>query len=442
VLLLLVACAPDAPPAALSACDDFACRKEWVATHGAADADATLKDIGGVGDGVEQEALVNALAKAGGTWAPDACAAMPEGSARTRCRQIAERPHLRREEPAPGTPAQGADACMTGGIAPPKASPWAGIAPAALTCAEGRGEVECRTTAASDAARAGRPAEAAGICAGLTDEKWRLDCFFQAAEAASQSHRPGGTREAARLCLGADRFVGNCLGHVAAHMGARAPDVADDAAWIALRGEVDALLGELAGEPGLGERAESRIWSGVLARAYLDAPVVTGDPIDAIGPGAVAHARSAAALRLLEGGDLDGLPLADAAARVNERLAARADAPAAPRGSEPHRNLRVLDTIGKLRAGEDVVPLDCWLGSGRRPVDADPALDATLALVEASAQLGGERLALAREGLKHPSWIVRWSAARAVTPQTMPALRQRAAAGEENPVVKARLLGG
>ncbi|MFZ5481660.1 MAG: hypothetical protein ACOZNI_33160, partial [Myxococcota bacterium] len=135
-MLLLLACAPAGPPAELSGCDDFDCRKAWVVAR-RDDADAALRAIAAVPDAVEGEALVNALAAAGGRWGRDACEPL-RGSPAARCRQTADRPHLRKVDGGRRT----AQACLASAPETPVRSPWEGVAAAEVTCEAGRGEVE------------------------------------------------------------------------------------------------------------------------------------------------------------------------------------------------------------------------------------------------------------------------------------------------------------
>ncbi|MFZ5477526.1 MAG: hypothetical protein ACOZNI_12190, partial [Myxococcota bacterium] len=286
-------------------------------------------------------------------------------------------------------------------------------------------------------ARAGRVDDAAATCAGLAEEGWRHDCAFQASEVTARRDAPGARGDAARLCLATGPFVAKCLGHLASAIGEHAPAVsAGTAAWLRRRREVEEVRAALSGTPELAAGATSRIWATVLARAYLDAPAVTGDPLDVTGPEALPHARSAAAVRLLERGELDGMGLAEAAATVNARLAtrgSRAGEPGRPRAGATRTG------VGTLLPGEEVVPIDCWLGPGKRAVDPDPAIDATLAVVEAlDGVWTAEATRLLREAARHEAWVVRWTAAR-VFPEGRRDTKEAAFRGESHPLVKGRI---
>ena len=414
---------------------------------GADGVEALVDEVVGIQDPVRQGVAVDALME---TWPGKTsalCPSLPVGSTRDRCEMTNSRPHLWQvsdTDPEAGPMGAGKAYSVLTADASLVRSPWAEVIPMVARCAEGTGQDSCQVREAQNLARLGRPHEVAALCNGIQEEKWRYECYFQAAEAAFKLREVGSPGKAAELCLGSGWFLDRCLGHLAGEVANTAPAATWQVPrmWKALSmasSEVYFLL-EPHG-PAVADRWRGLFWADVMQVAYGNVEQLVGNPLDIVEPQAVPHVRATVAARLwaLEGRrtshTLDGW-----VDRLEEALAARAEDRSI--GPMPLNDEKIRTSWKKDLEGEDELYWTPYLGHrSRRVVAEDARTDARVCILEALAQTPGmNREELVESALGDADPLVRWTAAR-IAPQVMESLNPRFLASETDSRVRGRLLG-
>lgn len=420
-LLTLLACSGGGgPPDDLSGCDDFDCRVAWLVAHWESDQARVLAEVQQLGAGPERLAAVQAIAEAHPGKAASLCEVLVEGSARTRCEAINQRPHLWEIDlQAPTEGAQGSGKVFTS-LTPTQdfTSPWASEEPLPPECPADTTPRLCATEQAWRAAMEGRSRDAGRLCLNIEAGQWQYECFFEAAERAFDPGVRGTADAAVTLCLGAGPYLSRCLGHVSTAVAASAPaaGAGDRAPWERLNRDSNAARRALdQTDPGLGARYTADAWARTLAVAYSSAPTVTGHPLDVVEPHAVPHVRAAAAWRLVQlHGDTDR-SLVEWQTMLDQALLSReqVEQPALIAPGDFH----LLDHWVQTLPGEDAIQWVPYLVGQRRALPADPASDAAVCLLEAAAQDSRKHPKLFQTALQSEDPLVRWTAARLMRTQ-------------------------
>lgn len=446
VLTALVACGGEVER--LADCDDQDCQRAWVIARWEADPGAVAAELAALTDPVARLALLDALVATDPDRTAQVCARLPQGDVASRCQQLKARPHLWQVPDrviASGATAEDSESAEVAGLrllqpAAPLPSPWADTAARAVPCAEA--PTTCQTQAAKTSAAAGDAAAAAAACNAIDEDRWRQECFFQAADAIAEPPEPARAAAGVRLCLGAPAFLSRCLSHAQWATTTLAPlaPAADAQGWAPLVATVQAAVGEIqAQDAALAASFEGLLWTEALRVGYDNADRVNAAPLAALDPRLAPHVRSAAVRRLLALELTAERDLAGWEARIAAVLADRAPA-RAERFRPPARSQTIRyawTEVLPAEAGLSTVP---YMNGGMRAVHEDPAIDASICLMEAAALTLPPRAALLEEGLSHADPLVRWTAARLLSDYNSraPALALRARV-ETDPLVLARL---
>jgi hypothetical protein len=438
LLAVLIACANPAPPDALTGCGDMPCKKTWVEARWAQDPQATMAAVITEGDPFARDMLALALVEAHPGETEALCAGLPEGAVQRRCKSINARPHLWQidlEDPEAGPQGSGR---VFSALQPeaPIASPWEGALPLQVPCFWGSGVTTCQSEFALESAREGRVEEAGRACQAIEAEKWRYECFFEAADGAWHLERPERVAESVQLCTGSGPYLPRCLGHLAVQIGRSAPPARGPAAaWEATQLRVENLeVGMAHHAPALLAPMLERTWSEVMSTAYSAAATISGDPLDVVSQSALPHLRAAAAQRLwlLEGGQRRSG--AEWVARLEEALEDRGEDRTARPGEPPAPR----DFWEERLPGEEALPRVLYLENTYRAVADTREADLWICLLEAAARADGDRRALFTEALEHPDPRVRWTAARLLMVLRPDRTLAARAAGDGDPLVSAR----
>lgn len=438
LLLLLPGCGESLPDR-LDQCPDQACQQLWVESRWATDPEAVARAIGALPDPLARVALVRQLTDAHPGEAKPLCDLLPEGDPRQACHTRNMRPHLQQVE-VRSTAKASTDQDSDGhGFRIQRAipSPWERVSPQAADCAVE--ERSCQNEAARQRAARGDLEGAAASCAALSDATWRAECYFQAAEAASQQPGAAGG-QAVSLCLGAASFAGRCLSHLVRNLGTQAPRAAsgDTTRWQALVEAIAAGRETLAdADADLAEQYEGQAWAYALRFAYSQESEVNAAPLDVLPEPAFPHVRAAMAWRLWSQEGLQERTLAAWETRIEEALADRA--PRHSSRSSARRDLSpiVRDYWARILPDERGLTRVPYLGPAERALAEDPLEDATICLVEAAARSQPPAKALLAEALSHKSSLVRWTAARLLS--TVDPRNHALNRGDADPMVRARL---
>ena len=378
---------------------------------------AVAAAINGVTDPLLQVVAVTRLADQGALLTGELCQALDQPATRRRCFRFARRPHLTQDDLSQpvrekGRPASGPPAAL---LAPDPAveSTLTGVPMSAQDCGE-RPPDECHIHYARRAAGKGRVADAAGLCAAVTEERWRWECAFEAAERAARRGGGSGHLGMVELCLRAGTFRARCLQHGVRLLALTAPDAnAPAEAWAPIletAGSMETFWADR--DPTFGAWQRQRLWSYATYHAYGATPHLTGAPLAALPDEAHPHVEMAAAYRLLA----DPTVAPDGTlTNAGRALQAALDQP--PAGDPPERpgaRLHPPDprwNIDNSDAEAEIPAMFC-LGSGRRAAAPDPAVDRRITLVEAAARQDPPRLDLVTAGTVDPDPLVTWTAAR------------------------------
>lgn len=446
LLALLLGCG--GPPETLADCDDLDCQRTWVLERWPTDAAATASALGGLSDPVARLALVNALVEAHPGQTGELCRLLPQGDAQLRCQQLNARPHLWQVPDhvlQTGASADETDSIETVGLellqpTAPLPSPWATTAPRVVPCDGATSQ--CQSLDALRAARLGARDEAASACLAIDEDRWRQECFFQAADAIVAQPSPARGVDAVKLCLGAPGFLSRCLTHIQWASASLAPiaPAAKAEDWAPMRAFIETTTTELRPlEPALADRFEQLLWAEALRVGYDQVEKVNGAPLAALEPALAPHVRAAAIRRLLSLELGVERSLEDWGARIEEALAKQTPEPTR-RYRDPIKNKALSYLWRGTLPGEEALQTTVYFAGGRRALAADPKIDALVCLLEAAALLPRPKTSLLEDALDHEDRLVRWTAARLLAdddPQNE-RLRERLRL-ETDPLVRARL---
>ncbi len=408
--LLAAGCQPTDPVARLEACSDADCRLEAVLPAWDEDPEACWRAVTTQPDELVRAALVAAIAAERPGALEGRCADLPRGGSQERCSRLTRRPHLRprhKKDPRPAVP-----------VHRPAAGPTCGALPL------------------PDTLDAITPAD----CGELPES----ECAFLSAERLMLAEGLPALERSLGLCARSD-FGPDCAEHVLelAMPGVPPADAVGPDALEAATAAV-ARFGEAAGSPVHAQLYEDWFWSVWTATAVLRAERPTGELLEALPAAAAPHLRFAVAWRLLWDDPAGpGFELEPLAAQVEAALAERRPSPSE---SGPLAPATIVQTRhgwnGDLRTEKGVAAAWC-MGSTRRAIHEDPALDLRLAVLEALARQPKPPDAEAFLGLvgtDQPE-VLRWAGARLgamLDPQAAWA-RGEALAGTETPLVLGRL---
>ena len=357
-------------------------------------ADEAARLVQATDDPIERILLAERIIEAQPQRAADLCPHLPAGDAQRRCQAVAARPHLWTETTQPLPDPR---------PAPPSAEVAALPSP---ECPDSR--LDCVQARADEAALAGRLNEAVGRCRGLGEARWQQECAFRAAERLADRRGPEGYADSATLCAAAGSFEADCFSHLFGALTRTGPPAATPGWGVPRRNAAVLRAYWQERDPAFLRAALDRYWSDVLARAYGTTGQVTGDPLDAIPPQAAAHARSYAALRLMQLTPDTAEDLAGWVAALGAALERRAISPTPP---SPRPSIQVAPDLWGVADAPDR-PSIIYLSTSRRAVSEDPQVDAVLAVLEAAARQSPPRRPLLQEGQDHPAEVVRWTADR------------------------------
>lgn len=343
------------------------------------------------------------------------CEQLEPGPAQRRCVSVQERPHLRFELPAgelEGGRSGGGPTTRHSLPADHVVSPLADVPPLTAQCDDTHDPNSCQGSRAQQRALQGDVAAVAGLCAAMSEPRWREECLFSAAETIVDSLGAEGYAGASDLCLGSGRFASNCQFHLIIHLAARLP-VGEPApggweAAIAIAGVVQQRWRDL--EPDFGAVVHQRFWAEVTFRAFLERETLSGELLDVLPIEAAPHVRAAVAWRLLrlERGEM--LSLEDWVVRLTEALAARQEVEA-PNTRAP-LYIEVDDLWGWDREDDAQVPALPYLTSARRAVSLDLEEDLTICVLEAVARHAKQADSVLLDGTSSAYPLAAWTAER------------------------------
>jgi hypothetical protein len=393
-------------------CVDAACRVDAVKTRWDGTVDSVRAPLAALADPMEQELVVLSLAEGGLGDVAGLCALLGSGEGRSRCEARTARPHLNARHRAgrKATVRPGGGPSAIDVLPDVEGDPrFAQAAPIAVDCGA-EAEVACRSRNAQLAAQAGDGPRAAGLCAGISAHTERAECHFRAAEQRLAGLDAGALVEATELCLQAGSFLTACLGHQARAWADPVPPATSTlaAAWAPVLAHGEALHTYWAPrDAAFAEFEAMRFWSEVTNHAFADLPEISGDLLDLLPAEAAPHIRAAAAWRYVELHPEQGL--AEAAQGLQIALDRRLGGQEGPRSVF---TLGALDLWPRDAKGEELVPAVIYRATSRRALDADPAIDQVICLLEAAIRQQPQRRAFVEEGLQHSAPVVQSTATR------------------------------
>lgn len=371
-------------------CTDAACYTRLAVERWPADPEGVAADIAAL-DVVAQEAVVLALVDAQPMALAAICQSLSVGPAAQRCEKLTERPHLLggkankalRQVGVPGLTDHTGIAAL--------ANPWAEQPAREADCDM---QVDsCWSRTMVTATQTGDPSAVAQVCNGVSNERFRRECFFRAAEttAVQQAHaKVDRLPTAAALCLGAEEYSELCvreLGRAIARL-APAADQPDRDAWEQTAAAVAALeQGLVPYDPAVAERVADRVWSAVVWGSFNRAQVITGVPLEVLPTAAGPHVRATATWFLVEREAAEH-PERDLSAWVERATAALADRSPGPQ-QDSQQGVQPTRFVGNSTdPAADPQPWVHYLGDNYRRVLDSPEQDLTACVLEAAARKG------------------------------------------------------
>ena len=374
-LLLLSGCGEEEP-----GCDGADCTSQQIVDQWDRAPSAARQALLDLSDPIVQLAVVRALAAAH----PDALAELcPELSGETEreCRQMSQRPHLWKQSNS-----KKLGSLPTDGVK----NPWAALSAVEVGCADD----SCRLTAAS---RAGAQGDGPGICASITEQRWRDECFFRVGEQSSD------IALGMSICLGAGPYIERCLGHISRNLATPPLALNDAEGWKkhqeSIQNTTKALPAPLA------QRMVDRLWAESLTAAYNASKQATGDPLDHLPPSARPHILSAIAWRLTSTETHSGLV---------EWMAAL-DAALARRGTIHAPQMRpgiIKRGWMKVLPGEEALSWVAYLRDQRRVLGQSDEAERIICLLEGMHRSDTLDQRLLEDASTHSEREVRWTVSR------------------------------
>jgi hypothetical protein len=294
--------------------------------------------------------------------------------------------------------------------------PFSDLQPTTHTCEHDLLTHTCQTQAASDAASESRFLDSASACLAIEAEKWRAECFFQAAEQAFRSDADLAVRGALDLCQRAGPYREACLAHLSMRIAGRGPSALNSRpeSWFSVDAGIQDIVESLGSrDPALTHEMVSRVWTEAANYAYREVSRVTGDPLDLLDIAAHPHIRCAAAWRLWQlEGDADR-DLETWSARLTEALDERHSGPVQQRRKRAFGQ-RIQRMWLEQLPGEEELPVTLFMGTDRRTLGQTAQEDGLICLLESAARQRPPAQAVLLEGLEQDSSRVRWTSARLI----------------------------
>ena len=415
--LLLLACnrAPASLPEDIADCPDAACREAWILHPDHADPARQAAALQTIAQPEERIVLVKKILDANPHQPPEICGQLPRGDARQYCERIQDRPHLVEPPPVASVDAQrpggGPSNIELGGT--PGGGFVAALAPAEAGCEEAADVRACRSQEALRLAGQRQIEGAARACLTLGAGRWQGECLFSAAEAALKAGAP--YAQAMQMCLAAEPFSQQCHSHLISSLAIQSPSATSPAGlWapsIHVAAQLESAWADF--DAGMGVLAVDRFWSEAVRLSYIDQPAV-GDPLDTLPAAAAPHVRAAVTWQLLSTTASPPATLAEWVTLAEAAMASRSSQPQPPLSVRERKrlNLWIRDYWASDAPGEEDIPARYYLGTSRRPADADPRTDLTLCLLEGLARQKQANHALFEEASRSEVAVIAWSAAR------------------------------
>ena len=362
-----------------------------------------MAQIAALPNAIEQVSLVTLLAEAHPQHMEALCPLLPEGYARSRCLNFSGRPHLLTIElnPQDGSDGDSIQPDWTGLEA--LASPWPTQGVRLPEC-EGQ-PAECVIRQAIHRASSGSADQAAGLCAGVLEERYRYECFFTCAEQNFAQDMVFGAPTALALCQGSGPYRKRCLRELFRELGRRTPpaDSGDAARWSKVQRSVEGFRHHLKEAfPAVAAKVVDRAWAEVAWAAWSQAEVLTGPAFDFLPREAHPHLRAAAARWLHQRQPPQSLQ--DQTETLLEGLATRNPRQEVGRGEIPPTN----QPVHSAPPEDPDTPWVHYLGDAWRLVHTDPETDALISVIWA-ARSGGQ-ISLFEPLLAHEDALVREAA--------------------------------
>jgi len=314
-----------------------------------------------------------------------------EGDAFRRCQKISERPHLWSEKK------------ITTGSDVKK------IAKEQTTCRPGSMFRTCIDSEIATVLRTGNVDQAKGLCANISEEKWRFECLFGAAEQVTKHRGTHGYSQGVDLCLDAGTYVDNCLNHLIMILAKKAPSAHSSQAqdWLPIFSASNAVRAAWSWrDREKMEFNQERLWSEALGMSYSGIKPVTGNPYDLLENKLAVHIHSGLTRRLLQ---IDPPKTYKLGTWVE--LAERCLQERAP-------DIKGKDVVSRFQAAADLwdktetLPSTAYMATSRRLFSTDPHIDIHIAILEAAARIPPAYRPLLEEGLSHKNLLVQKTAQR------------------------------
>lgn len=262
-------------------------------------------------------------------------------------------------------------------------------------------------------AETGTIEDVAQACAQLRGgERWRHDCFMQAAQLRLKRLGRAGVGESFALCGAAGVFRGACVTRLIDGLAAASPpaDVGDPLTWAPVLMRAHDLRA-LSDDAELHGELLDRFWSRVALHSVYAARGMSGDAMDVIPRAAHPHLRAALAHRVVGSADQE-LSGRDAGRLIETVLDRRIGGDG---GEVSGLALpEVTDLWPSDGHGESHIAAVSYMGVSRRTVANDPETDLVLSVLEAAARSAPPKMALIRSAEQHADQRVRWTAARLI----------------------------
>jgi hypothetical protein len=348
---------------------------------------------------------------------PGLCVRLEDRNTAERCQLAMKRPHLYADHPSTSTNADAAPGPRGSYSAPtqlPK-PPVVEPAQAPQRCPVQLAPDGCASLHARRAAQAGDMERTYAMCARIEDDRWEQECLFSAAEArgasARQSDWETAYADSVTLCAAAEAFTADCLRHLISAPGARGLSANSlPEQWAPIRRRIAMVESYWSSrDPGYGQIATGRMWFDALHQAYQRTTPLTGQPMTHLPEDAHPHIRSTIALQLVARDPDPTRSLSDWAALFDDVLAKRSIGRAASQQPTPLASRDIWPEDGP---GESAIPTVAFVGAGRRPTSADPAVDARIALLEAILRACRDCSSALRDGLDDDDPMVQQTAKR------------------------------
>ncbi len=397
-------------------CETAQCRQDIVMKTWVEDQDRAMTILAELSDDVERIVAISKLVDLYPAEVGGLCHLLAVGHSKDRCELAARRDHLHIKPPRTHEPNRRSRNIFGGPLedAPGYTSSLTDVEPDMGPCRDTPDTNGCLFSSALNHARKGNTRQAAALCksippSGDPPDRWRSECFFEAAERRLKSNEKEGYRYAADLCRASGLYRRFCHKHLMLLMSNIAPpaDTRSPAAWATLTRRTE-VVRERWGSSPAGETLVSEFWAMALRRSMKTVDEVSGDVSDQVPAEAVPHVRAAAAARMMALGHPGVLHLQEWVAIIETALARRFH----------HRTRTMrrqkLKPILRIWPHWDVqdasLTVISYGGSAYRLLADDPKADIAICVLEAAGRLDPVPMSLLVEGSTHPDPHVQWTA--------------------------------